>query len=251
MSKNGGCRIAAGKQISLVLGPVVGVDGLRRDQPLVAVDGSADLAPAAGRSRTRLLDERCRSGHRGRSSAPSSRASARDSRSSAGTWSASRAPAPGSAGPSTRASRCRGGRPRPGWRRARPSPPWTPAGSAGRRTPRPTPRRARLRRTTRPASSARASPPSPRASSCRRRSSRATNASDRYGAASCTTCQRSHAFQSSSGTSRTAASNVSRYDGWRTTTWSKAMSGASIRRSTSPSPRTVPPPASSARVVRL
>ena len=83
-SKNGGCRIAAGNTISFIAGVVVGVDRLRRHEPLVAVDRLAELAELAVDARTACARaDVADAGRRRRSRAPSSRATSPGSRSSA------------------------------------------------------------------------------------------------------------------------------------------------------------------------
>ena len=106
----------AGGEADLVgAGVVVGVDGLRQHEPLVAVDGRADLRRAGGRSRTPTPPRRCPSGRlRGRP-ARSSRGTRRGSRSWAGRCRACRRPAAWSPRSSSRGRRSSAGTPRAGW----------------------------------------------------------------------------------------------------------------------------------------
>ena len=112
----------AGREADLVgAGVVVGVDGLRQHEPLVAVDRRADLGQLAVGLERATRPRRCRAGRRGGPAARSSRGTSRGSRSWGGTCRASRRPAawsPRSSSPARRSSR---GRPRAGWRPGRPS----------------------------------------------------------------------------------------------------------------------------------
>ena len=124
-----------GKDDLVHAGVVVGVDGLRRHEPLVAVDRPAELgqlAVVADRVAAQVVADRSsRSIDECRVVAPLGR----DSRSSGVNLSSL-------ASARSRVSRrhplqvvdADAGRPRAGWRRARPSAPWPPAGSAARRT---------------------------------------------------------------------------------------------------------------------
>ena len=147
----------AGREADLVgAGVVVGVDGLRQHEPLVAVDRGADLAELAVGLERRRRRRRCRAGRRAGSAARSSRGTSRGRRSWAGRCRASRRRGPWSPRSSSPAGRSTRGRRRAGWRPGRPSAAWRTAGSGGRRTPCRPPRRSSPRPGRRRASSARA-----------------------------------------------------------------------------------------------